>query len=242
VASAGGDGVTLAALATEMPTAKSTTHRYVTTLLKLGVLRRDSTGRLFLGLKLVELANALLSGDDLCRAGEPIMQDLVARTGETVHLGIPESGYVVYVAKVESPQSVRLVSQVGARVPMHRTAMGKALLAGLGSEELRRALAQSRDSRSELTHPADAILLAELEQVRASGAAIDDEENEPGVRCVGAAIVGRDHRPLGAISVSAPASRVTRAWCAELIPTIRAAADRIAADLGHIPTTSNQAR
>ena len=235
VATAGARGVTLAELATEMPLAKSTTHRYVTTLLNLGVLRRDPTGRLLLGLKLVELANSLLSADDLCCAGEPVMHDLVARTGETVHLGVGDDGHVVYLAKAESPHSVRLVSQVGARVPMHCTAMGKALLASLDSEDLHRVLAQSRAARTEHTIISGGALLTELEQVRARGAAIDDEENELGVRCVGAAINGRGGTPLGAISVSAPASRMTRERCAELIPTVRAAADAVAAAFGHVP-------
>lgn len=174
VATAGARGVTLAELATEMPLAKSTTHRYVTTLLNLGVLRRDPTGRLLLGLKLVELADSLPSADDLCCAGEPVMHDLVARTGETVHLGVGDDGHVVYLAKAESPHSVRLVSQVGARVPMHCTAMGKALLASLDSEDLHRVLAQSRAARTEHTIISGGALLTELEQVRARGAAIDD--------------------------------------------------------------------
>src|SRR5262245_50907043 len=114
VSRAGPDGVTLSQLAAAVPTAKSTTHRYVTTLLDLGALRRDAGGRLTLGLKLVQLAGALLDGDDLRTVAEPVLHELVARSCETVHLGVRSEGNVVYIAKVESPQSVRLVSRVGA--------------------------------------------------------------------------------------------------------------------------------
>jgi len=240
IAAAGSQGLTLAKLAEDVPTAKSTTHRYVATLLQLGALRRDGAGRLRLGLKLIELASAMLSADDLCLASEPVMHDLVARTGETVHLGVPDNGQVVYVAKAESPQSVRLVSHVGARVPLHCTAMGKALLARLDGSALHDALQRPRVTRTVHTIIAADGLAVELEQIRRRGVAIDDEENELGVRCVGAAIVGRRGDSLGAISVSAPASRMTSERCAQIAPTVMAAADAIAVQLGR--PAANQTR
>jgi IclR family acetate operon transcriptional repressor len=235
------EGVALGQLAAAVPTAKSTTHRYVMTLLELGVLRRDASGRITLGLKLVELAGALLDSDDLHAAADPVLHELVARTGETVHLGIPSDGHVVYVAKVESPQSVRLVSRVGARVALHCSAMGKALLARMDDAALDAALARPREARTLRTLTDEAALREALEQVRSSGVAIDDEENELGVRCLGAAIV--DHRggSLGAISVSAPASRMPHERCAEVAPAVIAAAEQIARALGRpIPRSQEE--
>ena len=168
IAAAGPNGLTLAELAAEVPTAKSTTHRYVTTLLELGVVRRDAAGRLLLGLRLVELAGALLDGDNLRLAAEPVLHELVARTGETVHLGVPSAdGHVVYIAKVESPQSVRLVSRIGARIPMHCSAMGKALLALMDGPQLQAALgAPARGAHDAHADVGWTALLAELEKVR----------------------------------------------------------------------------
>ena len=160
VGAAGPRGLTLAELAAGLPTAKSTTHRYVITLLSLGVLARDGAGRLRLGVKLVELAGALLDGDHLRGAAEPVLHDLVARTGETVHLGVPAEGEVVYVAKVESTQSVRLVSRIGARVALHCSAMGKALMARLDEDALQAALARPRPVRTMHTITAIDALLA----------------------------------------------------------------------------------
>ena len=233
VAASGPDGVTLAQLASEVATAKSTTHRYVATLLGLGVLRRDSAGQLHLGLKLVELAGALLGSDNLRTAAEPILHELVARTRETVHLGVPSDGHVVYIAKVESPQSVRLVSRIGARAPFHCSSMGKAMLAAFDEPELRVALERPREVRTAHTITGLEPLLAELDKVRASGVAIDDEENEAGVRCVGAAVRGRDGQPVAAISVSGPATRMTHEHVAEITPSVLAAAQEIARALGH---------
>ncbi|HEY4278277.1 MAG TPA: IclR family transcriptional regulator [Conexibacter sp.] len=226
------DGIALGQLAAAVPTAKSTTHRYVMTLLDLGALRRDARGRLTLGLKLVELAGALLDGDDLHAAADPVLHELVAQTGETVHLGIPSDGHVVYVAKVESPQSVRLVSRVGARVALHCSAMGKALMARMGEESLDAALAHPRTSRTVHTIVDETAMRAELEKVRVAGVAIDDEENELGVRCLGAVIVDPRAGSLGAISVSAPAARMSHERCAEVAPAVISAAEEIARRLG----------
>jgi DNA-binding IclR family transcriptional regulator len=233
VAAAGPQGITLAQLAADVPTAKSTTHRYVATLLGLAVLRRDDAGRLHLGLKLVELAGALLEGDNLRAAAEPVLHDLVARTGETVHLGVPSEGHVVYIAKVESPQSVRLVSRIGARAPFHCSAMGKSMLSALGEADLQAALERPREVRTMHTITGTEALLTELEKVRATGVAIDDEENELGVRCIGAPIHGSHAQPLAAISVSGPATRMTHERCDEIAPTVLAAAAEIARRLGH---------
>lgn len=243
ISRAGTSGITLAALAAEIPTAKSTTHRYVTTLISRGVVRRDELGRLFLGLKLIELAGSLLDSDDLGTAANPLLHQLAARTGETVHLGTLSDGEIVYIAKVESPHSVRLVSRIGARVPLYCSAMGKATLAHLGPEARAAAFAVPREARTDHTLIDEADLVAELERVREAGVAIDDEENEIGVRCIGTAILGSAGEVLGAISISAPEVRMSHARCDELAPTVIAAAEEIARRLGRsAPSSKNPTR
>jgi IclR family transcriptional regulator, KDG regulon repressor len=233
IAAAGPDGVSLNDLAGSVPTAKSTTHRYVATLVELGAVRRDAAGRLHLGLKLIELAGALLVSDDLGTVADPILKELVAVTGETVHLGRPAGDELVYIAKVESPQSVRLVSRIGARVPMYCSAMGKAVLAALDDEARQAQLAGPREARTKRTIVAEAKLREEIARVRAQGYAIDNEENEAGVRCVGAAILDAHGEPHGAISVSAPATRMTLAQAQRTAPEVIRAAQEIARLMGH---------
>jgi DNA-binding IclR family transcriptional regulator len=242
IALAGEDGITLGQLAATIPTAKSTTHRYVATLLGLGVVRRDDFARLRLGYKLVELAGVLLDGDDVRSAAAPILTDLAARTGETVHLGVIADSEIVYIAKIESPHSVRLVSRIGARIPFYCSAMGKAVLAHLDGEPFDAALAIPRSARTDHTIVDGDALLAELERVRGVGVALDDEENEIGVRCIGAAVVVGGE-PVAAISVSAPEVRMSHERCAELTPHMIAAAGEIARRLGrarmHAPASTH---
>ena len=242
IALAGENGITLGQLAATIPTAKSTTHRYVATLLALGVVRRDDFARLRLGYKLVELAGVLLDGDDVRSAAAPILNDLAARTGETVHLGVVADGEVVYIAKIESPHSVRLVSRIGARVPLDCSAMGMAILAQLDGEPFAQALALPRAARTDRTIVDREALLAELDRVRAVGVALDDEENEIGVRCIGAAVAVAGE-PVAAISVSAPEVRMSHERCAELTPHMIAAAADISRRLGrarmHSPSATH---
>ena len=147
---------------------------------------------------------------------------------------------VTYIAKVESPQSIRLVSRIGARAPFHCSAMGKAILASLDTHALQVALERPREVRTAHTITSLEALNAELDKVRASGVAIDDEENELGVRCIGAVIHGARERSIGAISVSAPATRMTHERCAEIAPVVIAAADEIARRMGRPVANQNQ--
>ena len=233
IAAAGPAGITLGRLAGEVRTAKSTTHRYVATLIELGAVRRDPAGRLHLGLKLIELAGAMVGDDDLRSVADPVLEELAATTGETVHLGLPSDADLVYIAKVESPQSVRLVSRIGARVPMYCSAMGKAVMATLDEEALRAQLQRPREARTRHTIVDERALREELERVRARGFAIDDEENEAGVRCIGAVVPDSRGEALGAISVSAPAGRMTLARAKQTGPRVVAAGQEIARRLGH---------
>jgi DNA-binding IclR family transcriptional regulator len=240
VAAAGSKGLTLAELAA--PVAKSTTHRYVATLLALGALHRDAAGHLRPGTRLVALAGAFLKDDDLRQVAAPLLEDLVALTGETAHLGVPVDSSMVYIEKVESPHSVRLVSQVGARVPMHCSAMGKALLAHLGEAEAAALLAGPLERRTPNTLVGEA-LREELRLVRERGYAIDDEENEIGVRCVAAPVLADGDEPVGAVSVSGPAARFDRAHCLEFAPRLIEITQEIARRLGlHVAASARDSR
>ncbi len=136
-------GLTLAELSLELGMPKSTTHRYLTTLVALGLTERDGADHFHVGTKLVELAGSFLANNDLRTESNAILDELAATTGETVHLAVPSGGEVVYIAKVESIHALRMYSHIGARLPMHSTSLGKAILAHLPvarvDEILRRA-------------------------------------------------------------------------------------------------------
>jgi IclR family acetate operon transcriptional repressor len=147
--------------------------------------------------------------DSTLRAiARPLMLDLGARTQETVHLALPVDQHMVYIDKVESPRSVVMASRVGQQLPLHCSSLGKAYLSAL-DQDARRALVNrlSLDRRTSRTLTTRKSLLENLETCSERGYAMDDQENEQGVRCVGAAIRDSRGEPIAAVSISVPAER-----------------------------------
>ncbi len=208
-------GISIRDLSERIRLPKGTTHRLLSSLLYFGYVRQDSkTKNYFLGFKLVELGNLLLSQLDLRREAEPFLRGLAERTKETVHLVILDQNEIVYLEKVETDQStsgLRMASRVGSRNPAHCCAVGKVLLAHLPEEALELIVKEKGLVKRTETTLSDFNQLKEhLKLVRKQGFAVDDEENERGIRCVGAPVFNEIGRAVAAISISGPAFRVTR--------------------------------
>lgn len=230
------DGASLKEVSNHLGTSKSTAHRYLTTLEKLSVVERDEKAHFRLGLKLIELAGAFLSEHDLRNVSEPFLNELVARTQETVHLAVPSVNEVVYIAKVDSPHSIRMFSRIGARMPMYCTSLGKAILAYYPSDRVEEIIREGMPARTPYTITSPQALHLELERVRTQGFATDDQENEMGVRCIGAPIFDHTNKVIGAISVSGPADRVSKERCLELGPLVREVALEVSRRMGYPPS------
>ena len=226
------NGVSLTEVARQLKVSKSTAHRYLTTMEELDVVRRDERDCFNLGPKVIELAGALLSHHDLRTEGEPLLQYLCDETQETSHLAIPTGNNVVYIAKVDSPHSIRMASHIGLRNPMHCTALGKAILAYYPHQQVEAVIRDGLPARTQFTLTSAELLLAELERIRAAGFAIDDQENEIGVRCTSAPIFDYSGKVIGAISVSGPASRISREHCLELGSVVSQAAQEVSRKMG----------
>jgi DNA-binding IclR family transcriptional regulator len=157
-------------------------------------------------------------------------------TEETCHLGVLDDTEIVYVDKAEPErQATRLFSTPGKRVPMHSTAMGKAYLAAM-DPEVSAALIDRIEltRRTEKTITDRAALEAELDLIRERGWSTDIGETEIWVHCAGAVILGRDGRPVAALSTSGPEARIPVERIDEHYgPAVREAADQIGAELGH---------
>lgn len=212
---------------------KSTVHRYLTTLEKLKVVERDERDRFRLGLKLIELAGDFLGDHNLRNASEPFLNELATRTQETIHLAVPSQSEVVYITKVDSSHSIRMASRIGARSPMYCTSLGKAILAYYPAAQVEEIIREGLPARTPYTITSPEALYAELARVRAQGFAIDDQENELGVRCVGAPVFDYTTKVVGAISVSGPADRMTRERSLELGPVVRDAALEVSRRMGY---------
>jgi IclR family KDG regulon transcriptional repressor len=208
-------GISIRELSDKIGLPKGTTHRLLSSLSYFGYVRQDSKTRNYLlGLKLVELGQLLLGQLDLRKEAEPFLRDLAERTVETVHLVFLDRNEIVYIDKVETdqnPSGLKMASRVGLRNPAHSSAVGKVLLSHLSEEELKSFINEKGlPKRTDNTIVDPAQLKEHLKSVRAQGYAVDDEENEKGIRCVAAPIYNEVGRPVAAMSISGPAFRITK--------------------------------
>ena len=198
------DGMTLAQLSEEVGLPKSTVHGLVSTLRDHKfVSQADDDGRYRMGIMLFELGTKLARSWDIRDAAKPAMRWLSKEFGETVHLGCEDNGEVLYLDKIAADSLISIVSEIGARLPMHCSAIGKALLAHNSESEIKRHIGNlglAPLTGRTITNPDE--LIKELEKVRLQGFALDDGEIMEGLRCVGAPIYDTDGLVRYAISVS----------------------------------------
>lgn len=188
--------------ATGLP--KATVHRILQTLVHHGFARTDGVGGYAGGPRILSLAGRFLQRLDIAEQVRPILRDLQERSGWTVHLAVRSGDEAVYVAKLEAALPYHLASRVGMSLGLHCTSIGKAVLATLPDAEVRAIAARTGlAARTEHTVTDADTLLAELATVRERGYAEDHEENEPGVRAVGAAVFDHTGEALGALSAAA---------------------------------------
>lgn len=228
------DGMALTDAARAAGLAPSTAHRLLTTLQHDRFVRFDGeNARWLVGLQAFAVGSAFLHTRDLGRSARPVLRRLVDETGETANLGIEDEGMAVYLGQVQSRQLMRAIVKPGGRVFMHGSGVGKALLAALPPEEAARIVRQrGLPVFTPRTIDDEARLVRHLGEIRARGFAVDDDEYAVGLRCVAAAVFDEDGAPLGAVSVSGPAVRVTRERVSELGEAVRRSADTLTAELG----------
>jgi IclR family transcriptional regulator, acetate operon repressor len=228
MADAGGE-IGLSQLATQAQLPPATIHRLVRTLVDLGYVRQEPSRHYSLGPRLMRLVDT--STKRLETLAHPYMSDVVDALGESVNLAVLDGEEIVYVAQVQPSRNfMRMFTEVGLRTKPHSTAVGKAILATRPEDEVRELLKRTgMPRRTEHTLTTPKLLFADLERVRERGYALDDGEQELGVRCVGLAVPGAP-RPL-AISMSGPLTRMSDDVIAKAAPILRKAADNISAEL-----------
>jgi IclR family KDG regulon transcriptional repressor len=224
----------LAELCGHLKLHKSTVHRLLMVLEHHRLVDKNpDTGRYRLGMRLFELGSRAVAVLDLREVSRPLLEQVLRETEETVHLCALDHDEIVYLEKLEPQRSVRLTSRVGRRVPAYCTAVGKAILAETSEVEVNAILRRSEMKRiTPKTITTLAAMHNELSAIRARGYAIDDEENEEGVRCVGAAVRDHSGRAVAAISASGPAFRVSREKVPEIAESVMRAAGALSRELG----------
>jgi IclR family transcriptional regulator, acetate operon repressor len=219
-------------IANELGLRKPTVHRILQTFTRAGYVAAYADGVYGVGPRALRLGARFLDSD-YRRVAEPILRDLHDRVGHTVHFAVRTGPIAVYVSKIEGDRPYQMASRIGMPISLHCTAMGKAILAELSEDDLRDALAGTPlVARTEHTLVTRSRLVAHLAEVRRQGYAIDDEENEMNVRCVGASVRHGLGSVLGAISVSALTFTLSMEEAHAMGPAIRQAADELSAALG----------
>lgn len=220
---------------------RSSLHALLRTLAKRGWVRADSTGTLYgIGIRALLAGTTYLDTDPYLPLVSPFLDELREQLDETFHLGRLDGTDVVYLSTRESSQYLRPYSRVGRRLPAYSTSLGKAILAGLPSDELDEHLPTPLESLTSKTITDHKDLLQDLEETRRQGHAVDNEENTLGLRCFAVALQYADPA-TDAISASVPKARLTPEREAEIISALQVVSDKIARSvnpIGSLPTWS----
>ncbi|MEW5942460.1 MAG: IclR family transcriptional regulator [Pseudomonadota bacterium] len=211
----------------------SSAHRILASMVEGRLVERVEPGTYRLGFKLLELGNLVKVRINVRQVALPYMQELAHELGETVNLILREGDQIVYVERIASTRSmIRVVQLIGARAPLHITAVGKVFLAEDGRAkclEYARRTGLPVFTAHTISDPQQ--LVQEIEQIKNQGYALDREEAENGVCCIGAGIYGAEGKLVAGLSVSAPAERINWKWAAR----VKDFADRISRALGYLP-------
>lgn len=234
-----GRPVRFSELLEKSPHPKASLYRFLQTLTNQSMLSYDPATQTYTpGLRLVRLAHDAWRQASLAPIARPFIDELAARTGETIHLAQMDRGQVIYVDKRNAANPVEMFSAAGKIGPGYCTGVGKAIMAHLPPDERSRAIAEQSFVRHTPTTLADASALdAELDNIAREGIAFDREEHEPGIICIAAPIrVG--HRVLGALSITSTTNRHSLETLADLREQITKTATEVsrAAATWHFPS------
>ena len=227
-------------LSRELSLSRSTTHRYIATLTSLGYLQQDAeTKRYRLGPRVLDLGFAAINSMDIREISVPHLQALSDATGFTVNMAILDGPDVVYIERCRTSRSgqrqIDLNLHVGSRLPAYCTGLGKALLAFLPEERFEEILDQADlVARGPNTITGRAALRAEMERVRATGLAVNNEELAYGLRSIAAPIRASSGEVVAALNLAVHRSMVSMDDLIERYgPTVKRTADAISAEIGH---------
>jgi IclR family acetate operon transcriptional repressor len=234
IADQGAGGLSVTEIADRLGVAKSTALALARTLANAGLLRSVDPGpRYVLGLNLLRLGDLVGQQTSIAELGLPTLRDLSAVTGMTARLASNESGYPVFLERIDGEGSIRFHAPLGQREQPHATAAGKAILAHLSEVDVRTVLSEAGMTRYTPNTLTDVdALLSELDRVRSDGYALDDEEEAEGVFCVGSAFFDHQGVCAGALSVTGLKVDVPLREVQQLGVTVREHADRVSSMLG----------
>ncbi len=227
-------GASLTDLAQQVGLPSSTAHRLLTTLEQERYVRFDPEGRLWsVGVQAFMAGASFTRTRSLVALARPPMRRLMEEGGETVNLAVEDDGMAVYLAQVECRQMMRAFARPGSRVPLHCSAVGKAILSSVSDKSLAKTLHQHGMPRLTVkTITSPAALRADLQRAKTAGYAIDDEEHAVGLRCIAAPVFDDTGDVVAAVSASGPMARIVDERVGALAALVMGAARAISAEMG----------
>jgi IclR family acetate operon transcriptional repressor len=230
------DGASLTDLAQQVGLPASTAHRLLLTLEQERYVRFGQSRRLWtIGVQAFVTGCAFVKTRNLAAMARTHLRQLMENSGETVNLAVEDKGEAVYLAQVECRQMMRVLARPGTRVPMHCSAVGKAIFSATSDKAIGQILHQHGMPRlTAKTINTPAALRNELVKVKNQGYAVDDEEHAVGLRCIAAPVFDETGDVIGAVSVSGPMARIDEDRISELGRMVVDAAIAISAEMGAV--------
>ncbi|HEY4916331.1 MAG TPA: IclR family transcriptional regulator [Solirubrobacteraceae bacterium] len=229
----------IADIADELGMSRSTTHRYVITLVALGYLEQGASRKYRLGLRVTDLGMSALNSTGLREHARPYLEELRQRTSYTASLGVLDGTEVLYIDRIRSfrreARSADLDLHAGSRLPAHATAMGKLLLANLPQTEQRELIGQMKlTKRGPNTITSKKALREELDAIVSSGLGVDDQELASGVYAISAPVRNEARQVVAAVNLAAQSTMISlEEFVDALSPHLLSTADRVSARLGY---------
>lgn len=229
-------GMSIKELSERLTLNKSTVHRILATLIAWGYVEKNNEDKRYrLGPKIINLGSVYLNNIELKTEALPYLHNLKEKTNQVVHLAIIENGDVVYLDKIEIVSNIRMYSKIGKRAMCHNTGLGKAMMAFMPEKDVDRILRDKgmpRITDNTITDPK--ALKEQLRVIRNQGWAIDDEENEMGIRCVAVPVYDYTGNVIAAISSTGPLDIYTYEYLEEtVVDLVKDAAYQISVRMGY---------
>ncbi|QNB46527.1 helix-turn-helix domain-containing protein [Thermanaerosceptrum fracticalcis] len=232
-------GLSLSEIAEKIDLPVSTVYRIVQNLVAWDYIRERDDGNYVLGFTLLALGNKVQDNLEIRNIAQKYMEQLNRETKETIYLAVldKKNGEIIYVDKMESLRNIKLAASVGTRNYIHSTANGKCLVSRLSDEKIKELLSiKGMTALTEKTITSLPKFLEEIRKVRQNGYAVDDLENEPGVRCVAAPIIDYNKNVVAALSISGVESNISMESIEQVYSKlVKEAALKISQQLGYRP-------
>lgn len=218
-------------IAKNLEISPSSVHKYLQILVKRGYLYKTSSNLYKTTYKIVDLSSIILRNNEKREIAHPLLTYLMEETGMTVHFALKDGNMGVYVDKIESEKTIPTISRIGMKIELYTTAFGKAILANLSDEEIKEYFSKTAlKPKTKKTITSKDKLFEVFSEIRKKGYAVDNEENEPGIKCFGAPVFGFSDRVIGGISITLPST--VEYDESKLIRKLRKTAKNISSRLG----------